>query len=400
MTRWLRFTAAAINGTPQLLTLPLVIICLWAFPAEFYAAFAWAHYGGSFAVLGLVAYNVLCAWLLVFWFLKFAQDLSDLRLPKQRQVLAGGLSLVLGLIFLAPCVFVWAVSGSARDVFMVEFGSVVGTAGALLMRRRSQLHHPTGVRLPTAATAPSRPAHFPRPWRVVRVALGPPYAPASWRRRLSELALLGAVLAGPALLVSLLGSALGPPVHTVMLHTAIFVGFVTAFVLCWVWPLTRLVAIFNFQNAAPTELALLPGLGTGRQQLRRLYLVALSIPAGSLVVLFGIALGLVALEHLPKIIYIKLAAQFALAPLVAVAILAGQIANPRARSTGISILMTFQIWTFSFVLWTGTWEVPDSLAFRWLTAALVLIALLLAIGMSFYSLRKLLRRPHPFVESV
>ena len=139
-------------------------------------------------------------------------------------------------------------------------------------------------------------------------------------------------------------------------------------------------------------------LGSGRQQLRRLYLVALSIPAANLVVLFGIALGLVALEHAPKVIYIKLAAEFLLAPLLAVSIMAGQIANPRARSTGLTILSTFQIWTITFVIWTGTWAVHDSDAFRWLTAALVLMVLMLATGMALYSLRKLLKRPHPFVE--
>jgi hypothetical protein len=312
-------------------------------------------------------------------------------------LLAGALSIVLGLIFVAPCAFVWAVSGSAHDVFMVEMGSVVGTAGALLGRLRSQLRRAPEVR-PATAAAPSLPARFPQPWRAVRMALGPPYAPASWQLRLGELALLVTILAGPALLVLLLGSSLQPRTRIILIHAAEFIGFVTAFVLCWVWPLTRLVAIFNLQNSAPTELALLPGLGTGRQQLRRMYLVALSIPAGSLLVLFGIALGLVALEHLPTVIYIKLAAQFLVAPLVALAILAGQIAHSRPRSTAITILMTFQIWTFSFVVWIDTWHVHDSVAFRWLTAALVLTVLLLAIGISLYSLRKLLRRPHPFVE--
>jgi hypothetical protein len=400
MKRWLRFAAAAINAQPVLLVLPLVMLCVWGFPAEFYAAMASAHYGGSFAVLGLVGFNVIGAWLLVVGLLRLAQDLADLRLPKQRQVLAGALTLVFGLNFVAPWTFVWAVSGNAHDIFMVELGSVVGTGAALLGRLRSQRRRPPAVLLATAAAAPTLPAQLPRPWRAVRVALGPPYAPASWLRRVSELALLGAILAGPPLLVLLLGSSLKPRTLTVLLHTAEFLGFLSAFVVSWVWPLTRVVAIFNLQNAAQTELALLPGLGTGRQQLRRMYLVALSIPAVSLVVLFGIALGLVALEHLPKIIYIKLAAQFLLAPLAAIAILAGQIANPQPRSTGFTILMTFQIWTFTFALWAGTWDVRDSVAFRWATAALVLVLLLIAMGMSLYSLRKLLRRPHPFVELV
>jgi hypothetical protein len=398
MTRWLRFTAAAINDMPALLVVPMAMFCLWACVAEIYAAAVWAHYDGGLAVLGLVGFDVLSSWLLVYGFLKLANDLWDLRLPKHRQVLAGALTIVLGLIFVAPCAFVWAVSGSAHDIFMVEMGSVAGTAGALLGRLRSRVHPSPGVRFATAAAAPSVPAQFPKPWRAVRVALGPPYAPASWQRRLSELALLGTILAGLPLLVLLLGGSLQPRAFTVVLHASEFVGFVTAFVLCWVWPLTRLVAVFNLQNAAPTELALLPGLGTARQQLRRMYLVALSIPAASLVVLFGIALGLAALEHLPEVIYIKLAAQFLLAALIAIAILTGQIANPRARSTGITILMTFQIWTLSFVLWTSTWHVPDSVAFRWLTAALVLVVLMLAMGTTLYSLRKLLRRPHLFVE--
>ena len=96
--------------------------------------------------------------------------------------------------------------------------------------------------------------------------------------------------------------------------------------------------------------------------------------------------------------YLKLAVQFVLIPLVTLPILIGQIANARARSVGIMILMTFHFGLVTLLIWAATRNVPDSAPFRWLTAAMVLAVLMFAIGMSLYSLRKLLRRPHPFVE--
>jgi hypothetical protein len=164
--------------------------------------------------------------------------------------------------------------------------------------------------------------------------------------------------------------------------------------------LSRLVAIFSPRNAAQTELALLPSLGSGQQQLRRIFLVALSIPAGSLVILLGIGLGLVTLEHLPHSIYAKLAAELLLVPLIAVPVLATRIANSNPRSGAVMVAITSQIWTFTIMIWTNSWDGNGPLMdlFRWLMAALFLVAVLVSVGISAYALRKLLRRPHPFVE--
>ena len=67
------------------------------------------------------------------------------------------------------------------------------------------------------------------------------------------------------------------------------------------------------------------------------------------------------------------------------------------------VLMASQIWTFSFLAWSNIWDwdVPASgigHTFRMLALALVLVALLTFVGVSIPPLRKLLQRPHPFVE--
>jgi hypothetical protein len=198
--------------------------------------------------------------------------------------------------------------------------------------------------------------------------------------------------------------SLQPRVFPYLMHAAEFVGFLAAIGLCWVWPLSRLVGIFNPERGALSELALLPGLGGGTQQLRRLYLVALGVPAVGLILLLSGALLLVTLRHLPHVVYMQVAAQFLAIPLITLPILLGQIAKPAKSGTGtVAVLMASQIWTFSILVWSGMWErnVPDSSPlhlFRRLTVGLVLIALVVVIGFSAHSWRKLARRPHPFVE--
>jgi hypothetical protein len=398
MMRWVRFAASMINGTPILLIMPVVMFCLWAGVAEIYAVSVWAHFGGDFAVLGLVGVNVLYSWLLLFGYFSLAHDLRDLRLPKHRQVLVGALAIVLGLIFVAPCTFVLSVHGSEHDFLMVAMGSVAGTAGALLWRLRSGVRDASRSRISAAGIVPSVAAQLPNPWRAVRVALGPPYAPASWQRRVIELASLCAVVAAAPLLVLLFESSLRPRTFNVLLRAAEIVGFLTAIGLCWIWPLSRLVAIFNPQSGALPELALLPGLGGGRQQLRRISVVALSAPAGGLVVLLIIALSQVALEHVPNAIYARVVLEFLLIPLITAPILLGQIVTPRATSTWSGTALMFsQTWTLGFLVWS-TWNVPDTAMVRVWTVALALLFAVFVVGMSVHPLRKLLQRPHPFVE--
>jgi hypothetical protein len=163
-----------------------------------------------------------------------------------------------------------------------------------------------------------------------------------------------------------------------------------------------LLAIFNPERGALTELALLPGLGGGRQQTRRLYLVALGVPAGGLVLLLLSALVLVKLQHLPHGVYLKLALEFLLIPLITLPILVGQIAKPSMPAAwSVAVLMVSQTWAFSPLVWSNLWDMPDSVTvhtFRRLIVGIILAALIFYTGYSIYSLRKLLRRPHPFVE--
>jgi hypothetical protein len=404
MMRWVRFAGSVTNGTPVLLSMLLVMVCAWFSAGEIYGVVVWAHGSSGFAGSVLVSLNVLCSWLLVFYLAGLLRDLRELRLPKQRQVLLGALTVILGLLFVAPCVLVWLLGGITSDVLMVAAGAALGTAGALLWKFRSRTGNVPGVRGSASGFVPSVPMQLPSPWRAVRVALGPPYAPASWQRRGIELALLCAAVAGAPLVALLYEGSLQPRVFPFVFRTAEFVGFLTAIVLCWIWPLTRLLAMFNPQRGALTELALLPRLGDGRQQLRRLYLVALSVPAAGLFLLLASALLLVTLQHLPKVVYMRLVVEFLLIPLITLPILIAQLAKPDipARFT-VAALMGSQMWTFSLLVWSGLWglDAAGSLIghrLRWLIAGVVLAALIVIVGFSLHALRKILQRPNPFVE--
>jgi hypothetical protein len=300
----------------------------------------------------------------------------------------------------APCVLVWSLHGGARNVVMVPMGSVAGTAGALLWQLRSRARSVPGAGVGAATAASFVHAQAPQHWLAVRVALGPPYAPASWQRRVLELASLCATLAVAPILVLLYRSSMNPRGFAIVLYAAQVVSFVPAIALCWLWPLRRLVGVFNAQSGALTELALLPGLGGGRQQLRRLLLVALSLPAAGLVALLIIALRLVALEHPPNLGYTKLAVTFLLIALVTVPGVIGQIAKPRAPVAWFALMLS-QIWIYTYLAWIVPWDIARRLpvAWLWLTAAVILAALLVPIGMSVHSLRRILQRPHPFVET-
>ena len=142
------------------------------------------------------------------------------------------------------------------------------------------------------------------------MALGAPYAPESWTRRVLELALLCALLASAPLLVLHFQGSLSPRGFPLLLHVAELLSFVIALGVCWLWPLVRVVTLVTSQSGTLTELALLPGQGSGRQQLARLCLVALSIPTGALLLLLVLALGVITLEHQPHVIYVKVAVEF------------------------------------------------------------------------------------------
>jgi hypothetical protein len=404
MMRWVRFAGGALLGTPVLAVTLVLMLGAWTSAAEIYAVVIPVPGHGELAAIVLMCLNVVCAWLLVFSLLGLVHDLQELRLPRHRQLLGLGVTLIFGSTLVAPCAFVWWLHGGARDAVMIGAGSVAGATGALLWRLLSRVRNTPVLRISALTVVSSVPAQCPNSWRAVRVALGPPYAPASWQRRGFELASLCAVVAAAPLLALFYEGSLQPRAFPYVLHAAQFVGFLAAVGLCWIWPLSRLVAIFNPERGALTELALLPGLGGGRQQLRRLCLVALGVPTVGVMLLLIGALMVVTRQHLPHVVYIQVAAQFLFIPLITLPILISQMAKPgRSAARSVAVLMLSQIWTFSTLIWSGMWDahVPDSSPlhmFRRLAVGLVLTALVVVVGFSVHSWRKLTRRPHPFVE--
>lgn len=406
MKHWARVAASEVLRTPIVPVTMIMMGCAWYAAAGIYGVAMQVHWHSEIPAFMLLGVNVLSAALVVLTLTGLLRDLGELRLPRQRQLQAGVLVFILGLVFVAPCVLVWWLNGRALDVLMIGMGSLVGTAGALLWRSwrlRSQARSAPGTRMSAAAFAPSLAAALPTPARAVRIALGPPYAPASWRTRLIELVTLCAVVAGVPLLVAVYENSMRPRTFTFVLHTSEFIGFLLAVLLCWVWPLYRLLAIFNPQRGTLTELALLPGMGNGRQQLRRLYLIGLGVPGAGLTLLLISALILLALQHQPDVAFLKLAVQFVLIPLVTLPILIGQIAKPTGPRWSAAVLLVSQVWTFSLIVWSGMWNVaasdpPVAHTFRWLTVWVLLAGVTIIVGFLVYSLRKLLQRPHPFVE--
>jgi len=380
----------------------LMLVGVWCGTAEIYSVVLQVPHHGDAAVVALAAVNALCAWGLMFGFLSLMHDLRELRIPLQRQVLGVVLACIIVVIFLAPCALVASLNGGWRDLAIVAMGSVAGTAAAFLRPWRSPTRTSSAIARGVDAARHPGPATRPTPWRALRTALGPPYAPASWRVRLIQLLSLAALVASAPLLVEMFRSYLSARAFTTALHIAQFAILMPAVALCWVWPLTRVIGLFMRPGGALTELALLPGLGSPRQQLRRLFGVALCAPTGALIALLITAVCIANLEHLPRAILIKLVVTFFLIPLISLPILAGQIVKPRVQNrwSGAALLST-QAWTFTFVLWTGSWDALAVIAphWRWLIVAVVGVALGFLVGMTLYLLRKLAQRPHPFVEA-
>jgi hypothetical protein len=403
MMRWVRFAGVTIYRTPVLMTALLLMLTAWIAAAQIYEAAIQVRGHGETAAMMLAGLNLVYSWVLVHKLSAAVADMQELRLPQHRQLFAVGLVFIFGFIFVLPCLLVWSLNGGARDVVMIAMGAFAGAAGALLWRMRIRAYSASAGRESVLPAVRSVPVQVPKPWRAVCIALGPPYAPASWQRRTGELTLLCVIIVSAPLLTLLYQHSLRPRVFDALFHGAEFLGYLAAIALCWVWPLSRLLAIFNHERGALTELALLPGLGSGRQQLRRLLLVTLSVPSLGLLLLMISALVLVTLQQAPHGIYLKLILEFLLVPLVTVPILIAHLAKVQMtpiRST--ALLMASQTWTLSLVVWSGIWDVgagsPLGHRLRALSVGILLIALAVIIGFSMHSLRKLLRRPHPFVE--
>jgi hypothetical protein len=403
MTSWVRPAATVISGNPVLLVALIMTVCTWCAAAEIYwVGLQGPHHGESAAAAAvLVGVDVVYSWLLVSFLLALTRDLREMRVPQLRPLLTTSLMFILVLVFLAPCAVVWLLGGPAWDVLCMALGSLLGTVGPAMwrsgLRARQAPVAPQYVRPVTDSIAAPR----PRPWRAVRVALGAPYAPQSWKRRVIELALLCALLASAPLLVLHFQSSLSPRGFPILLNAAELVSFMIAIGLCWLWPLARVVTLVTSQSGTLTELALLPGQGSGRQQLRRLCLVALSIPTGALLALLVLALGVVALEHLPPVFYVKVGVEFLLIPLLTLPAMAGRLTKPRGLNAwGGAMLMFSQTWTWLLIFWTTTpenWHGAPRI-FLWAAIAIIAVGLLFLVGLTVHSMRKLLRRPHPYME--
>lgn len=397
VTRRVWVVASALCGRLHAAAPLLLIAGLWAGSAELYATVMEASHGGESVGLAFVVgvNSVISAWLF-FNLLQFARELKQLRLPEHRSLLIGALAFILCLTFVAPCALVLSVHGGVHDLIVIIVGSCVGIAGALLSHYRGAVTSPGhrhGVQDPVGTAAAARAAT-----RALRTALGAPYAPASWRMRSLELALLAVVLAGGPLLVCLTGSSLSPRSFSRLLHTVELLGLFVAMGLCWVWPLSRALALFDLERGALNELALLPALGSGRRQRRRLYRVILGIPTAGLVGLLIIAMSAAWLQGLPDSVYPRLALQFLLLPLITLPILLGYLQpKPIWRLGGIAVLLLSPTWTFTLLIWTWSSDMLAVQLLRWMGMA-VLLGIAVIIGQMLYLLHKLALRPHPFVD--
>lgn len=404
MTFWVRPTVAVIAGRPVVLVALIVTICTWCAAAEIYWVTLQGPHHSESAAAALVGVDVLYSWLLVAGFLSLVKDLKELRIPQLRSLLTASLLVVFVLVFLAPCIAVWLLGGPSGDVLFMAIGSVIGTAGPAVWQSGYRVHKaPAAVRNVKSAspTTDSVPPPRPKPWRAVRVAFGAPYAPESWTRRLIELALVCVVLASAPLLVWFFESSLSPRGFPILLHVAELMSFVIAIALCWLWPLARVVTRVTSQSGTLTELALLPGQGSGRQQLRRMCLVALSIPTAALIVLLGLALAVVRFEHLPQATYVKVVAEFLLIPLLTLPAMAGRLTKPPGVNAWAGAMVMFsQTWTWLLIFWTTSpenWHGAPPIFF-WAAMAVIAVGVMILIGMTISALRKLLRRPHPYME--
>jgi hypothetical protein len=395
---WVGISAlCAIPSAPAAL---LMMLGLWTASAETYATVIEAPHLGELGALLLVAVNIPICGMLLFNLLQLAHDLKQLRLPAHRRLLTAALAFFVSLTLLAPCALVLLLHGGTRDLLIVSAGACTGIAGALLWRYRGSVT-PSGTpgRAQARGIAESAPP-LRHPQRTLRTMLGAPYAPASWRRRSIELALVCAVLAGAPLLVTIIGASRDSRSVSLALHTSELLSLLAATALCWVYPLSRALALFDPKRGALTELALLPGLGNGPQQRRRLYRVTLSVPSAGLAGLLIIAMGAAWLQNLPNSVYVRLVLQFALFPLATLPVLLGQIAQRRVtwKIWPVVLFPLSQIWAFTPMIWTLSPRALPAPLLRWMSTAL-LLGVIALIGLTLYLLRKLALRPHLFVDA-
>jgi hypothetical protein len=216
---------------------------------------------------------------------------------------------------------------------------------------------------------------------------------------LTQLGLLcGALLLAPVL-VGVFGGSLSAPNFAILLHVAEFLSFIVAIVLCWIWPLSRVVILFNPERGGLSELALLPGLGDRDLRLRHVCRVVMSLPVAGLLTLLVMAFAVARLAHVAADAYVKLALEFLLIPMVTVPVLLAQIAQRKSQAVwSVVFFMAAQTATLTVLLWTLSWNMYDLQTLRWLIIAFVLVCLTVVVFTSLHSLRRISQRPHLFMD--
>jgi hypothetical protein len=122
---------------------------------------------------------------------------------------------------------------------------------------------------------------------------------------------------------------------------------------------------------------------------------------GALLVLLALALALVAHEQLPRAVYVKVAVEFLMIPLFTLPVVASRLTKPPGPNPWSGALVMYsQTWWWFWIVWILPPQGWHSLPTIFIWAVLVVVAAGLAflIGLTVHSLRKILQRPHPFVE--
>ncbi len=291
---------------------------------------------------------------------------------------------------------------------MIAMGSVAGSAGALLWRLRSRVRNAQSARISAAPLLASVPKQLASPWRAVRVALGPPYAPASWQRRGIQLGLLGAVVAGAPIFTLLYERSLRPrALPAFVLHTVRVPAASRLPVGCTRYGRCRACSRFSVpKEARGPSWRCYRGWVVADGKLRRLCLVALGVltrrpapvadecavagqaAAGCARHLSETCSGIPAhsADHTANSRRADCKSRYE-AYYWSRSTLHGP---PRHAPSHSWCGRTFGIWTYPPQAWGHT--------LRLIEMGLVLTALMVLIGFSIPPLRKLLQRPHPFVE--
>jgi len=389
MMRWAWAGAAALCGAPRALVAILMMFCVWAAVGEIVAAATLPH-RGEFAAVMLCSFNAPFAAMLFANLLKLTRDVRELRLPRARHLLSASTVFLVGLMVVAPSLLAWTWHTGFLDVAIVAAAAIAGAAvgwlGTLRARARTQ-----GRAWEKAGSSVRS--------RALRIALGPPYAPTSWLVRLTQVGLLCAALIASPMLVGVFGAPLSAPNFAIVLHVAEILGFLVAIVLCWIWPLSRVVILFNPERGGLSELALLPGFGERGLQLRQLCGIVMALPLAGLLALLVMAFGIALLAHLAQGAYLKLALEFLLIPMVTLPVLLSQIAQRKASSIwSVVFFMATQTLTLTMLLWTLSWERYAVQTLRWFIITFVLLTLTVAVAVSLHFLRRISARPHLFLD--